>query len=234
MRALRDFLLAPPGVASLDLDPPAAGGRLGRRAPAAVRSAAGVPGAVAVLCAAEDARAVGVAAAALVARRARAACGLACVWTGAEAPRRPEMRASSGRAVRRLAVALVGRGLVADPCGRAVVVTLDGDPAVALAEAGRAAAAAGDAPAVLVLGEPRPAAFDTLLAEQDRLLVLTRPGADAAMATLALAGLPDGAVAEALAHPLAFGAATRALAAAGYAVPGALRRALDAAPGTGR
>jgi hypothetical protein len=229
MKALRDFLLTPPGAASLELEPAA---RLGRRAArsAARPAAAAVPDTVAVLCAAEDARAVGVAAAALLARRARAACGLACVWTGAAVPRRPEMRASAGRAARRLAVALEGRGLAADACGRAVVVALDGDPATALAAAGRAAAAAGDAPLVLVLGGPRPGTFDGLLAEQDRVLVLTRPGADAAMSALALAGLPDGA----LPHSVSLGAAGRALAAAGYAVPGALRRALDATLEAGR
>jgi hypothetical protein len=233
VRALRDFLLAPPGAASLELDPPA-GARLGRRATATARSAAAVPGTVAVLCAAEDARAVGVAAAALLARRARAGCGLACVWPGLEAPRRPELRAASGRAARRLAAALEGRGLAADPCGRAVVVALDRDPAAALAGAGRAAAVAADAPAVLVLGGPRPAAFDTLLAEQDRLLVLTRPATDPAVAGLALAGLPDGGAAGALTRPVALGAAGRALAAAGLAVPGALRRAIDAAVEAGR
>jgi hypothetical protein len=225
---LRDFLLAPPGAASVELEPPARRGR--GRALSAARPAAVVPDTVAVLCAAEDARAVGVAAAGLLARRARTACGLACVWTGAAAPRRPEMRASAGRAARRLAVALEGRGLAADACGRAVVVALDGDQAAALAAAGRAAAAAGDAPVVLALGGPRPETFDGLLAEQDRLLVLTRPGADAAISALALAGLPDGA----LAHPVSLGAAGRTLAAAGYAVPGALRRALDALLEAGR
>ena len=77
MRALRDFLLAPPGAASLDAP---AGARLVRPV-AAARAATASPAAVAVLCDAADARAVGVAVATLLARRARAACGLACVWT---------------------------------------------------------------------------------------------------------------------------------------------------------
>src|SRR6185312_11336734 len=130
---------------------------------------------------AADARAVGVAVATLLARRRRAACGLACVWTAAEAAAHPDGRPPAGRAARRLAAALAGRGLAARAYGRAAVVALDADPAAALAGAGRAAAAAGEAPVVLVLGGPRPAAFDAQLAEQDAVLVLTRPGADPAL-----------------------------------------------------
>jgi hypothetical protein len=79
-----------------------------------------------------------------------------------------------------------------------------------------------------VLGGPRPAAFDDLLREQDRLVVLTRPSADPAMSALAVGGLPA-AGPPPVACPVGLGPATRALAAAGLAVPAALRRALDAA-----
>ena len=72
-------------------------------------------GALAVLSAAEDARAVGVAAAGILARRARAACALACVWTAPEPHRHPEARPPAGRASRRLAAALSARGLDALP-----------------------------------------------------------------------------------------------------------------------
>src|SRR3954447_22476261 len=89
-------------------------------------------------------------------------------------------------------------------------------------------AAARDAPAVLVVGGPRPAAFDVLLAERDRLLVLTRPGADDALGALAVAGLPDAGPVRAVC-PVALGPAARALASAGVAVPASLRRALEAA-----
>jgi len=222
VRAVRDFLLAPPGAASLDA-PRAAAVRPAQRSPAVV-----VPGAVAVLCAAADARAVGVALASLLARRARAACGLACVWTAPEPARPGEGRGPSARAARRLAAALAARGLAAEACGRAAVIALDADPEAAVAGAGRAVAAAGGAPAVLVLGGPRPAAFDLLLTEQDRLLVLTRPGADDALGALAVAGLPDAGPARAVC-PVALGPAARALAAAGLAVPAPLRRALEAA-----
>jgi hypothetical protein len=224
VRTLRDFLLAPPGAASLD---PPTGARV--VAPvAAARSAAASPGAVAVLCDAADARAVGVAVATLLARRSRAACAIACVWTAPSRPAHSEARPPAGRAARRLASALAARGLSVRACGRAAVVALDADAEAARTGAGRAAAAAGTAPVVLVLGGPRPAAFDALLAEQDAILVLTRPGADPAMAALAAGGLPESGPARGV-RALALGPAARALAAAGLAVPAPVRRALDAA-----
>jgi hypothetical protein len=181
--------------------------------------------ALAVLCAAEDARAVGVAVAGLLARQARAACAVACVWTAPEAHRHPEARPPAARAARRLAGTLSARGLDAFPCGRAAVVALPADPAHAVAAAGRAAAAGGAAPAVLVLGGPRAAAFDDLLTAQDRVLVVTRPDAADAIAALAAAGLPPaGPPHERCA--LALGPVGRALAASGLATPAALRRAL--------
>jgi hypothetical protein len=224
VRALRDFLLAPPGAASLDTS---AGERLVPSV-AARRSAAASPAAVAVLCDAADARAVGVAVATLLARRSRAACGLACVWTAPGAPAPPDARPPAGRATRRLAATLAARGLTVRACGRAAFVALDADPAAARAGAGRAAAAAGTAPVVLVLGGPRPAAFDALLAEQDAVLVLMRPGADPALAALAAGGLPDAGPAVAV-RPLSLTPAARAVAGGGLAVPPSLRRALEAA-----
>lgn len=181
--------------------------------------------AVAILCATEDARAVGVAAAVLLARAARTPTALACLWTAPNPPRHPDARPPATRGARRLAAALAARGLDAVPCGRAATVALPADPSAALAAAGRAAAAAAAAPVVLVLGGPRDAAFDDLLAVQDRLLVVTRPGPGEAIAGLALAGLPDPAP-PAGTCALAFGPAGRALAAAGLAVPAPLRAAL--------
>jgi hypothetical protein len=211
MRALRDFLLAPPDGAALESPAVAAGAgtaRPWRRRPAPAASTA-----------------VGVAAAALLARRARASCGLALVWTGATPASRTDAGPLAGRAAQRLATALRDRGLVARACGRTVHVALPADPHEALAVARRAAAAAGAAPAVTVLGGPRSEAFDAALAEQDRLVVLTRPGADATVAALAVASLPQNGPAGA-AHTIALRPATRALAAAGLVVPGALRTAL--------
>jgi len=184
-----------------------------------------VPRAVAVLCAAEDAAAVGVAAAALLARRARMSCGLALVWTAAGPPDATDPGPLAGRGVRRLAAVLNGRGVAARACGRTVQVALPAEPGEALAAARRAAAAAGAAPLVLVLGGPRAEAFDAALAEQDRLVVLARPGTDATLTALAVAALPaDGPAA--VARTIALRPAARALAAAGVAVPASLRRAL--------
>jgi hypothetical protein len=81
---------------------------------------------------------------------------------------------------------------------------------------------------VLVLGGPRAAAFDDLLAAQDRLLVVTRPDAADAIAALAVAGLPPGGPPHERCT-LALGPLGRALAAGGLATPAALRRALETA-----
>ena len=228
MRALRDFLLAPPDGAVLQPPPAAAAAtserprRRAARSASAAAAARRVPRAAAVLCAAEDARAVGVAAAALLAKRARAACGLALVWSGSGASPRTEPGARGARGARRLAATLAARDIPALACGRTVQVALAEAPEDALVLARRAAAAAGDAPVVVVLGGPRPEAFDAVLAEQEKLLVMTRPGLDEAVATLAVAGLP----ADAVARSVTLGPAARALAGAGVAVPAALRRAL--------
>jgi hypothetical protein len=58
-----------------------------------------------------------------------------------------------------------------------------------VAQARRAAAAAGAAPTVLALGGPRVAVFDALLAEQDLVVVGTSTDADPALARLAVSGL---------------------------------------------
>jgi len=220
MRVLRDFVLAPAGV-----EPPARA----QRAPAATAEDAftrALPATVALLCAPGDARALGVAAAALLARRRRAPCGLACVWTGPEAQRHPEARAPAARAARRLATALGARGLDAVAGGRAVVVALPADPAEAASAAGRACAAAGAAPTILVVAGPRDDAFDTLLAGCDRALVVARPGADEAVGALAVARL--GMLVPSAFASVRLSAPARALAAAGVAVTPGLRRVLAA------
>jgi hypothetical protein len=169
---------------------------------------------------------VAVAAAGILARRARAACALACIWTAPEAHRHPEARPPAGRASRRLAAALCARGLDALPCGRAAVVALPPDPGEAVAAAGHAMAAARAAPAVLALGGPRAAAFDDLIAAQHRVLIVTRPDGAGAIGALAVDGLPAGGPPHETCA-LALGAVGRALAAGGLATPAALRRALD-------
>ncbi|MEA2245698.1 MAG: hypothetical protein QOH46_227 [Solirubrobacteraceae bacterium] len=220
---LRDMFVAAPAVGSpAELAMPALPSHLEAHA-------RGPAGDLAIVCAAEDARAVGVAAAALLARRHRAACGLACVWT-ATGTARPDARPLATGATRRLAAALAARGLDSTACGRAVAVALPGDPPDALSTTRRALAAAGAAPTIVVLGGPRDAALDALLADQGRVVVLTRGvrGADDPLTALALAGLSDVADVS-VAEPIVLGAATRAAAAAGVAIPRALRRALSAA-----
>jgi hypothetical protein len=231
---------APPlGDSSLAAPPVSRAGPLWRRRAWAARARprparvahpdwAAAPLAVALLCAPDDAATLGVAAAALMARRVRAPCALVCVWTGPHPRRRPDPRAPASRAARRLTVALVARGLDATARARAAVVALPAEPADAVAATARAGAAAGSHPTVLVLAGPRPSSFDELLAHQDRVLVLTRPGADPKVASLAVAGIPSTG-ATATAHAVGLGPAARALAAAGLAVPAALRRALDPA-----
>jgi hypothetical protein len=221
--ALRDLLVAPPAAR----DAPPADEALGARTVCPTAIAAAAPASVAVLCAAADARALGVAAATLLARRHRAPSALACVWT-ADDPGRADAgsRPPASRAARRLVAALGAHGLEAAACGRAALVALPADAGGAVAAAGRAAAVAGAAPVVLVLGGARAEAFDALLADADRVLVLGREGGDEALAPLAVAGLgPLGGRAVTATVPL--GPATRTLAAAGLAVPARLRRALE-------
>jgi hypothetical protein len=118
-------------------------------------------------------------------------------------------------------------------CGRVAAVALAPDPVEAGGTIGRAIAAAGAAPAVLVLGGPREEAFEPLLADCDRILVLARAGGDDVLASLALAGLGPLA-GRAAAATVTLGPAARALAAAGLAVPPALRRALVRGPEAAR
>ncbi|MEA2321548.1 MAG: hypothetical protein QOD81_1398 [Solirubrobacteraceae bacterium] len=220
---LRDALLAPPAGAPTGPAIEAAP----RREASAPRAATG-PSDIAVLCAAEDAVAVAIATAAVLARRHRSGCALACVWISGAEPGGPEGRPVAAGPARRLADVLGGRGLDALACGRAATVRLPADPAEAVVAARRATAAAGAAPAVLVVGGARAAALDPLLADRERVVVLARGGADPRVGALALAGLA-GIAAAATFQPLALGPGARALAAAGLAVPPALRRALGAA-----
>ena len=77
-------------------------------------------------------------------------------------------------AARRLAGSLAKRGLTARASGRLVTVALDPHAPVAVADVGRASAAAGDIPVAIALCGPREAAFDRLVAAQD--LAVVAPG----------------------------------------------------------
>ena len=97
-----------------------------------------------------------------------------CAWSGAA------QRASALPTVgaRRLAASLQARDLEAAATGRLVVVQLDAEPHVAVTEAGRAAAAAGDAPVVTAICGPRAPAFDGLLDGQDVTVVAAADAPD--------------------------------------------------------
>jgi hypothetical protein len=220
LRALRDLVLAPPGE---DASSPGAS-----PAPARPPDAA----ALGIACPPDDVRAVAIAAGSLLAGRAGTACVVGCVWT-ATSSRGPQGRSSATGAARRMAAALARRGLAAGACGRVAIVTLPASPADAAVAARRAAAAGGDAPTVLVLGGPRDDTLDALLAEQDRVIVLTRPGEPPAVGELAVSGLAMLGV-PASAAALGLGPAARALAHSGLVVPTGLRGALRAVLEDGR
>ena len=93
------------------------------------------------------------------------------------APSAPPVRAPATAAARRAAAALAARGHDATATGRLVVVALASGLEEAAAEFARAAAAL-DAPAVVVLAGPRDAAADALLRAQDAVLVAAAADAD--------------------------------------------------------
>jgi hypothetical protein len=170
-----------------------------------------------------DAGAAGWASAALALRLARGGPALVCRWPagglGGGVP------AWSG--ARRLARRLVARELSARAAGRLVLVDLADDPVLAVAEAGRALAAAGTvgAAGVVVVAGPRPDGCDALLADRDAIVVATPadagPLAAAAGAGAAALGPPVIAC-DHRSRP-----AERLLALAGIAAVGELRRAFD-------
>jgi hypothetical protein len=151
----------------------------------------------------------------------RAPVGLVSVWAPGDASLRGPWHGPGMPAATRLAVALGARGHEARTSGRVVGVRLAQAADEAAAEAGRVAAAAGSAPAVLVLAGPRSACFDDVLAAQDLVVVAVAPDGDPVLARLAAAGLERAVICFA---PPADPA--RALAAAGIALLPAVRRAL--------
>lgn len=127
----------------------------------------------------------------------------------------------AGRASRRLAATLAARGHDATTAGRLTVVRLATAPEEAAAEARRAFAAAADVPTVLALGGPRPPALDALLADQDLVVVATRPDDDPLMVDLVLSGLAERRV-PARACPAPTSPLARVVATAGLPLPPAL------------
>ncbi len=178
------------------------------------------PACIALLAAAQDAPALGAGLALALARRVRAQAALVCLWS--PAPPVAGWRAPALPAAGRLASALRLRGHEAHAAGRLVVVRLAAEAEEAAAEAWRACAAVASAgaPTVLVLGAPRAAAFDELLASQDLVVAAVPAGSDPALAQLAVAGLEHGLVLE-----IPPGRPARSLAGAGLMLP-STRRAL--------
>jgi len=176
-----------------------------------------LPPAVAVVGRDRRAIAAGCAAGLLLARRRRTGTALVCVRGGDAIGRR---RATPTLGARRLAAAVgvASHGIAIFATGRLALASLEAAGSLgavgAAARAQQALAAADHAPTVLVIAGPREAAFDALLEAQDAIGVACAAGDPPALADLAVAGLPDPAVA--LRCPR--GAATAALATRGLAV----------------
>jgi hypothetical protein len=151
-----------------------------------------------------------------------AAAGLGCTlrrgfpaavvatWSPGAAGSTP--RGPGSPAAARIAARLASRGFVATAHGRIAWIRLD-EHVVAASVAARRASAAVDVPFVLALAGPRCEIVETLLAEQDLVVVVTDEP-DGVLARLAVAGCPCPAVA----CPPLRGPA-RALALAGFARP---------------
>jgi hypothetical protein len=143
------------------------------------------PATLGVLVAPGDAPAAGAALGLALAAAHRAPCAVVCRWTGAEAAEPPRSGLAGG-AARRLAQRLAARGLVASACGRVVTVALPASDIEARAATERALAAAGDLPLILTVAGARPIAFDPLLANLDRLIVVPPASAPEGLERLAI------------------------------------------------
>jgi hypothetical protein len=144
-----------------------------------------LPATLGVLVSVDDASAVGAALGLAVAAAHRAPCAVVCRWTGAEPAELPRSGLACG-AARRLAQRLAARGLAAGACGRVVTVALPVSEIEARAATERTLAVAGDLPLVLAIAGARSPAFDPLLANLDRLIVVPSSGAPAGLESLAI------------------------------------------------
>ena len=143
---------------------------------------------LAVVCGADDGHVVGAGFALALRAISASRCALVAGWRCAPGPG-PALVAPAAPAARRLADTLGRRGLEgATASGRLARLRLPLPEDEASVAAQRALAAASGVPAVLVVAGPRTAAFDELLAEQDRVVVVTS-GADPELAEVALASL---------------------------------------------
>ena len=145
-----------------------------------------MPATLGVLVAPAQAAAAGAVLALSAAAAGGSSCALVCRWTGEVADGAPLAAAPAVGAARRLASRLASRGLEAAARGRLVTVRLPAGADEARDAAERAAAAAGEAPTVLVLAGARPPCFDALLGEADRLVVVASADAPSVLEHLAV------------------------------------------------
>jgi hypothetical protein len=197
---LRDLLIAPAERAA---PPPRDAGR----APA-----------LGVLAPARELPAVALAAGLAIARRRHAA--LVCL--AAALP--PSPRIPARPAAARLAASLRARELRAEARGPLAVARLPDSPGELPSAGARAMAAAGALPTVLGVARRSPE-IDGLLGAQDAILVALAPGADPALAALALAGAAELAPSATLPHTL--DPVQRALALAGAWSPRSMRHVVE-------
>lgn len=189
------------------------------RTEARAQPAVSDPRAIALLARPEDARPLG---GAVALAAASAGPAVVAIWGGAPGA---GLRAPATPAARRLSDALGRRGHAAHASGRLVVVALAGAGGEACAEAARVAAAAGDAPVVTVLAGPRDERVDAHLRAQERV-VLAAQGESETLTGLALSSLAAGDI-PACRLDVGTTPASRALAATGTALGGALRRTIE-------
>ncbi len=188
------------------------------------------PATLGVLVAPGDAPAAGVALGLAMAAAHRAPCAVVCRWTGAEAPERPRSSGLAIGAARRLAQRLAARNLVVGVCGRVVTVALPSCDIEARAAVERTLAAAGDIPVVFTVAGARPLAFDPLLANLDRLVVVPPSTALAGVEGLAIDEAARlGPSAGLLRRPLTGAGTGRLLAATGLPLSPVWRKAAAAA-----
>ncbi|MDX6666219.1 MAG: hypothetical protein QOG68_2425 [Solirubrobacteraceae bacterium] len=159
--------------------PPAEGGR-----PTAIDPAR--PLAVGVVCSPRDAWLAGAGAALALLARGPAPTAVVLEWTGD--PAREGQDRPATLAARRCAAELVAGGHRARPVGRLVRTSLPAadDEAAAMAQA---IAVATRAATVLVVAGARGGVIEAELARRDLVLLISRPDADADLASLAAADL---------------------------------------------
>jgi hypothetical protein len=199
-------------------------------APTAAAVVAARAGRVAVVCGPRDARVAGGAAGLALVLATCVRTAVVLDWTGAReagGQARPAAPAAHGAAAM-----LRDGGLAARALGRLVRVALPEGECDAVSAA-RSALGNLAVPAVLVVAAPRGEAMEELLAGQERVLLVHRPGVDEEMAALALAEIARlGPAAVPVALAGSPGAA--ALARSGHALVSPLRapflEAVGAAP----